>query len=67
MNLDKLMRIVESERLSNKVHKTTLCAKCDISTTYYNELLKGIKNPSINIVTALLSYFDIELLAVKVY
>ena len=67
MNLDKLMRIVESERLSNKVHKTTLCAGCDISTTYYNDLLKGDKNPSLCVVTALLSYFDIELLAVKVY
>ncbi len=67
MNLYKIMRIVESERLTNKLHKTTLCSKVDISTTYYNELLKGDKNPSISVVVALLAVFDIELIAVKVY
>ena len=67
MDIAKIMLIVESERLANKVHKTTLCANCDISTTYYNELLKGLKNPSISIVVALLSQFGIELIVVKRY
>lgn len=67
MDIKKLMAVVESERLSRKVHKTTLCASAGISTTYYNELLIGAKNPSITVISNLLEYFELKLIVAKVY
>ncbi len=67
MDLKKLMGAIESERLAHKVHKTTLCAAAGISTTYYNELLQGAKNPSIGVISALLSCFQLQLVVARVY
>ena len=67
MNSKYIMQIIEQERLSCKLHKTTLCASAEISTTYYNELLQGAKNPSISVIIALLACFNLELVVAKVF
>lgn len=67
MDIKNLMAVVESERLAHKVHKTTLCASAGISTTYYNELLTGAKNPSIIVVSNLLECFKLQIVVARVY
>ena len=60
METQRIILLVEEYRIKAKLHKTTLCSKVDISTTYYNELLNGSKNPSYSILKALLNYFDLD-------
>lgn len=60
METQRIILIIEEQRIKAKLHKTTLCSKVDISTTYYNELLNGLKNPSYSILKALLNYFDLD-------
>lgn len=67
MVIKNLMAVVESERLAHRIHKTTLCAAAGISTTYYNELLEGDKNPSIKVIANLLECFKLEIIVARVY
>lgn len=43
------------------MHKATLCAKLDISTTYYNKLLTDGGNPSFELIIKALKLFDLQL------
>lgn len=54
MNVTDIMQVIEAKRLACKLHKTTLCSRVDISTTYYNDLLNGRYNPAFSIVKGLI-------------
>jgi len=64
MNTQDIMRVIESKRLERKMHKTTLCSKAEISTTYYNDLLAGRYSASFVIIKALLSALGLKLAVV---
>lgn len=61
MNVDKLLLFLEAQRVAKKVHKATLCSQVDISTTYYNQLINGSKNPAFSIVIALCNALEYDL------
>ena len=64
METQDIIKIIEQQRLKARLHKTKLCSQADISTTYYNELLNGLKSPSYAILKALLDAFDMEMVCI---
>lgn len=64
MSTENIMRAIESKRLARKMHKTTLCSKADISTTYYNDLLNGRYSGSFVVISSLLGALGYRLAVV---
>lgn len=64
MNDKNVMRVIESKRLSRKLHKAKLCSAADISPQYYNRLLEGSSSPSFYIVSSLLTALGCKLAVV---
>lgn len=64
MSTQNIMNVIESKRLERKMHKTTLCSKAEVSTTYYNDLLAGRYSASFVIIKALLSALGLKLAVV---
>lgn len=58
------MSLIESKRLDLKLHKATLTGRIGISTTYYNDLLKGTKQPAFSIVISMFKAVNLRLIAV---